>query len=75
VRQIKATQHCRCGCVAASHTRGVFVQCDDTESATLEDIQTKFAPGHNASCSNHCTRFELDNLTLIEYLAEERGLV
>jgi hypothetical protein len=73
--KIKATQRCRCGHVAAAHTSGVFVQCDDTESATLEDIQTKLAFRHNESCSNNCTIFELDNLTLIEYLAEERGLI
>ena len=71
---IKATQLCRCGHKAAAHTKDVFIRSvDDNDSSTLEMVQKKRSTFH--VCAVNCTKFELNNLDLVEYLAEQRGLV
>ena len=71
--KVKATQFCRCGHRAASHTLNVFAICDDTEVSDLETGQKGSLANH--SCPSNCRKFELQNLDLIEYLAEKRGLI
>lgn len=71
--KIAATKLCRCRHKAAAHTYGVFKECTDEEFSTLEIVQTRRARNTHSGCS--CEKFELDNLDLIEYLAEQRGLI
>jgi len=71
--KIKATQLCRCGHKAAMHTINVFTYCDDNDLAPLDEVQRKSGASH--VCSSNCIKFELNNLDLIEHLAEQRGLI
>ena len=71
--KIKATQLCRCGHQASTHTRGVFTICDDNDTAYLEEVQNKSTAIHR--CSAHCIMFELTNLDYVEYEAERRGVI
>jgi hypothetical protein len=70
--KIKSSHLCRCGHRAAAHTVGVFPTFD-SEGVSLEVILENTYPSGCYICA--CKQFELNNLDLIEYLAEQRGLI
>jgi len=71
--KIKGSYLCRCGHSASAHTHGVFRR--NIEEAEINRIIDNSKGWNRHSCNSNCDKFELQNLDLIEYLAEERGLI
>lgn len=65
---------CRCGHRASAHTSGVFPDPDGVDLATVQNNDYHHC-GRCENAKSECLKFELPNLDLIEYLAEQRGLI
>jgi hypothetical protein len=74
---IKATTLCQCGHIVMSHTCGVFRHKEefaDMKTILKHPFRNKCGPCFQSD-KTRCKGFELNNLDLIEYLAEKRGLI
>jgi hypothetical protein len=68
--KIKYNYLCLCGHQANAHTIDCFY---DNEFAEIEDVFAKSTGKH--PCESNCNKFQLNNLDLVEYLVEKKGLI